>query len=54
MTMADAEIRNAFTEHLKELVAKNHPQASLAFIGGSYAENYAKAIELIDAIYQEF
>ncbi len=22
MTMADAEIRNAFTEHLKELVAK--------------------------------
>lgn len=54
MTMADADIRNAFTEHLKELVVKNHPQTQLTYIGGDYAENYAKAIQLIDGIYQEY
>lgn len=35
------------TEHLKELVVKNHPQTQLTYIGGDYAENYAKAIQLI-------
>ncbi len=54
MTMADSEIRHAFTEHLKELVAKNHPHTPVAFIGGSYAENYSQAIQLIDTIYNEF
>ncbi|HEL2575111.1 TPA: AAA family ATPase [Streptococcus suis] len=54
MSMADQEVRHAFTELLKKLVAKNHPDAHLAFIGGSYLENYQKSIDLIDAIYQEF
>ncbi|MCP1639614.1 NadR type nicotinamide-nucleotide adenylyltransferase [Streptococcus gallinaceus] len=52
MSMADESIRQAFTELLKELVMRNHPQVPLHFLDGSYAENYQTAIELIDAIYQ--
>lgn len=53
MTMADAGIRQAFTRHLKKLVAENHQGVPLEFIGGSYIDNYQTAISLIDHIYQE-
>ncbi len=54
MTMADQKVRDAFTEHLKTLVATNHPDIPVAFIGGSYSENYSKAIALIDEIYPQW
>lgn len=53
MTMADSQVRHAFTDHLQRLVKENHPNTPVAFIGGSYGENYSRAIELIDAIYQD-
>lgn len=53
MSMADSGVRSAFTERLKELVKRNHPNTPMAEIGGSYLENYQAAIELIDGIYQE-
>lgn len=53
MTMADEGVRQAFTDLLKDLVEHNHSGTPIAYIGGSYAENYAQAIKLIDGIYQE-
>ncbi|MBY5035597.1 AAA family ATPase [Streptococcus gallolyticus] len=53
MTMADESIRQAFTELLKDLVMRNHPDTPIHFLDGSYAGNYQRAIELIDTIYKE-
>ena len=54
MSMADEEVRLAFTQLLRELVERNHQDTTVAYIGGSYAENYSRAIQLIDGIYQEY
>lgn len=54
MSMADHEIRQAFTKHLQELVAVNHEGTPVVYIGGTYIDNYRRAIELIDGIYSEF
>ena len=53
MTMADNEIRNQFTNHLKQLIKQYHPNVPLFEIGGDYLENYTKAIEIIDNFYQD-
>lgn len=52
MTMADKEIRHAFTQNLKDLVKLNHPETPVYELGGTYLDNYQRAIELIDALYQ--
>lgn len=48
MTMADDEVRNDFTNHLKELIKKDFPNVPIYFIGGNYLENYEKSKEIID------
>ena len=54
MTMAGNEIRNQFTNHLKELIKQYHPNIPVYEIGGDYLENYTKAIEIIDGFYRDF
>lgn len=54
MSMADDQIRDKFTEDLKQLMIEKHPDVPIKFIGGNYLENYQQAINYINEIYKEY
>lgn len=54
MTMADEQIRQAFTDYLLQITKENHKDTKLIFLDEDYLGNYNKAIKEIEAIYKEY
>ena len=54
MTMADEQIRQAFTDYLLQITKENHANTNLIFLDEDYLGNYNKAIKEIEAIYKEY
>ena len=54
MTMADEQIRQAFTDYLLKITKENHANTNLIFLDEDYLGNYNKAIKEIEAIYKEY
>lgn len=54
MTMADEQIRQAFTDYLLQITKENHANTKLIFLDEDYLGNYNKAIKEIEAIYKEY
>lgn len=54
MTMADEQIRQAFTDYLLQITKENHKDTRLIFLDEDYLGNYNKAIKEIEAIYKEY
>jgi transcriptional regulator len=54
MTMADEQIRQAFTDYLLQITKENHKDTKLIFLDEDYLGNYNKAIKEIKAIYKEY
>lgn len=53
MSMSDESIRNTFSNRMKELIKVQHKNTPIYYIGGDYLDNYNKAIEIIDKIYED-
>ena len=54
MTMADEQIRQAFTDYLLQITKENHANTKLIFLDEDYLGNYNKAIKEIETIYKEY
>ena len=54
MTMADEQIRQAFTDYLLQITKENHSNTKLIFLDEDYLGNYNKAIKEIETIYKEY
>ena len=54
MTMADEQIRQAFTDYLLKITKENHANTNLIFLDEDYLGNYNKAIKEIETIYKEY
>lgn len=54
MTMADEQIRQAFTDYLLQITKENHANTNLIFLDEDYLGNYNKAIKEIETIYKEY
>ena len=54
MTMADEQIRQAFTDYLLKITKENHSNTNLIFLDEDYLGNYNKAIKEIENIYKEY
>lgn len=54
MTMADEQIRQAFTDYLLQITKENHKDTKLIFLDEDYLGNYNKAIKEIEIIYKEY
>ena len=54
MTMADEQIRQAFTDYLLQITKENHANTKLIFLDEDYLGNYNKAIKEIESIYKEY
>ena len=54
MTMADEQIRQAFTDYLLQITKENHKDTKLIFLDEDYLGNYNKAIKEIENIYKEY
>lgn len=54
MTMADEQIRQAFTDYLLQITKENHKNTKLIFLDEDYLGNYNKAIKEIENIYKEY
>ena len=53
-TMADEQIRQAFTDYLLKITKENHANTNLIFLDEDYLGNYNKAIKEIENIYKEY
>lgn len=51
MTMADEQIRQAFTDYLLQITKENHKDTKLIFLDEDYLGNYNKAIKEIENIF---
>lgn len=54
MTMADEQIRQAFTDYLLQITKENHANTNIIFLDEDYLGNYNKAIKEIETIYKEY
>ena len=54
MSMADEQIRQAFTDYLLKITKENHANTKLIFLDEDYLGNYNKAIKEIETIYKEY
>ena len=54
MTMADEQIRQAFTDYLLQITKENHANTKRIFLDEDYLGNYNKAIKEIETIYKEY
>lgn len=54
MTMADEQIRRAFTDYLLKITKENHANTKLIYLDEDYLGNYNKAIKEIETIYKEY